>query len=138
MAGPVQNNPNQAIQNRPPLEPKMTKCERLKRITKIALAILVTLAVFWINPATFLISFVIGVAFSKQIQKAIDRIKTFVSHYRWSVTAGTAVFALLTLPIFIATASATWSCYFGSYVSQRAQEKWREKQQAQDVRLPIG
>lgn len=100
-----------------------SKCEKAKRIIKIALTALLSITLAWINPATFLISFIVGVAFSKSVQKAVDRIKGFISHYKWPVMAGCAIMAFFTLPVFIATASAAWSAYLGSYLSKGNQKK---------------
>lgn len=107
--------------------------EKIKLVAKIAFSILLSLALFWANPAIFFISFVIGVAFSKAIQKAVDKIKTFVLQHKWPVLVGCAVMAVLVLPVFVATGSVIWSAHVGSYLSQKAQQSREQRRAAAAV-----
>lgn len=102
-------------------EKKTTTCDKIKFVAKIAFSILLSLTLFWINPALFFVSFVVGVAFSKTVQKAVDKIKIFMEHYRWPAVGASALLAAMVFPVFLATGSVIWSAYMGSYLSQRAQ-----------------
>lgn len=99
------------------------KMEKAKLIAKIAFSILVSLVLFWMNPTIFFISFVVGVAFSKAIQKAVDKITTFIKQYKWPTLAGCIIMATLVWPVFIASGVVIWSAYMGSYLSQCAQKE---------------
>jgi hypothetical protein len=91
--------------------------EKVKLVVKVIFSTLLSIVLFWINPATFFISFVVGVAFNQ-----VDKIKTFMLHYKWVMVAGCAIMAVLALPVFIATSSVIWSAYMGSYLMQKAQK----------------
>ena len=106
-------------------EPKKTTLEKVKLAVKVVFAILLSLVLLWVNPGIFFISFVIGVAFSKTIQKAIEKIKMFILNYKLPVAVGMGILAVLVLPVFIATGSAIWSAYVGSYLSQWVLEKMK-------------
>jgi hypothetical protein len=97
------------------------KCEKVKKVAKVVFSILLSLVFLCINPAIFFISFVIGLAFSKSIQKAVDKIKLFMSEYKWQTAVGCVLASILLLPVAIATGSVIWSAYMGSHLSQRAQ-----------------
>lgn len=96
--------------------------DKVKQVAVVAFSVLLSFFLFWVNPATFFISFVVGVAFSHVVQKAIDKITTFMVQYKWPVIAGCGVMAILVLPVFVAMASCTWSAYVGCYLSKRAQD----------------
>lgn len=104
--------------------------EKIKSAAKIVFSILLSLALFWVNPAIFFISFVVGVAFSKKIAAAVKRIQVFVQQHRWPVLGACSVMAALVLPVFIATGSAIWSAHVGSWLSQKAQEAYHAKRRA--------
>ena len=95
--------------------------EKIKTVAKVVFSILLSLVLFSVNPGIFFISFVAGVAFSKTVQQAVDKISIFMKHYKKSAVAGVVLSALLVLPFFIATGSAVWAAHMGSVLSQRAQ-----------------
>ncbi len=99
-----------------------TALEKVKYIAKIAFSILLSLVLFWVNPAIFFVSFVIGVAFNKVMQKAVDKIKTFVLHHKLITTVGCVLLGVLVMPVFVAAGSVIWSLHIGSQLSQHAQD----------------
>lgn len=102
--------------------------QKVKEIAKIGFGILLSMGLFAINPGISFVSFVIGVAFSKAIDKAVHRIKTFMIKYKWPVIAGSVLMAGLVLPVFIATGTVIWNLYTGSYLSLKAQDKLKKKE----------
>lgn len=101
--------------------------EKVKIVVKVVFSILLSLALLCINPAIFFVSFVIGVAFSNAIQKAIDKIKIFVMNYKLPVIAASIVGGVFLLPIVLATGTVIWSAFVGSYLSKKAQESFEKK-----------
>lgn len=111
--------------------------EKIKTVAKVVFAILLSLVLFWINPSIFFISFVVGIAFSQVLKKAIDKINVFMKHYKWPVLGGCAVLAALALPASIAVSSAVWAAHVGSFLSIKAQEAYQAKKRAAMLAAPI-
>lgn len=99
-------------------------------ITKLALSILLTVALVWANPGISFISFMVGIAFSNKIKKSIDRIEIFIIHYKWVAVPGICLLGVFMWPILIGTGSSIWSAHVGSFLSRRAQEAFARKQAA--------
>lgn len=102
-----------------PVNPRL---EKVKLVVKVIFSVLLSLAFFSINPAMFFVSFVIGVAFNKAVQEAVEKIKMFVLNYKFAVAIGCVAMGVIVLPVFIAAVSVVWSAYVGSYLSARAQQ----------------
>lgn len=103
-------------------EPPKKAIEKVIVVAKVVFSILLSLVLFAINPAIFFVSFVIGVAFNKAIQEAVDKIKVFILNYKFPFAVGCVLSGIIVLPVFIATGSVVWAAYMGSYLSTRAQK----------------
>lgn len=106
--------------------PKKSVAQKIKHVAKIIFSLLLTALSFFINPIISFISFVVGVAFSKVVEKAVEKIQNFVKRYKWPVLVGCAILTGLALPIVLATGSVMWNAYIGSYLSNKAQDQMRE------------
>lgn len=104
---------------------ELTCCEKIKKIALVTFSVLLCAALYWVNPATFFVSFVVGIAFSKVMAKAVDKIKTFISQHKWPAIVGFGVVCFFSLPVFFAVGTAAWGLFCGSYLSNRAQESFK-------------
>jgi hypothetical protein len=104
---------------------ELTCCEKIKKIALVTFSVLLCAALYWVNPATFFVSFVVGIAFSKVMSKAVDKIKTFISQHKWPAIVGFGVVCFFSLPVFFAVGTAAWGLFCGSYLSNRAQESFK-------------
>lgn len=102
--------------------------QKIKEIAKIGFGILLSIGLFAINPGISFVSFVIGIAFSKAIEKAVLRIQAFMIKYKWPVIVGSVLMAGLVLPVFIATGTVIWNLYTGSYLSLKAQDQLKKRE----------
>lgn len=102
--------------------------QKIKEIAKIGFGILLSIGLFAINPGISFVSFVIGIAFSKAIEKAVLRIQAFMIKYKWPVIVGSVLMAGLVLPVFIATGTVIWNLYTGSYLSIKAQDQLKKRE----------
>ncbi|MBN9377841.1 MAG: hypothetical protein BGO14_04105 [Chlamydiales bacterium 38-26] len=102
--------------------------QKVKEIAKIGFGILLSVGLFAINPGISFVSFVIGIAFSKAIEKAVLRIQAFMIKYKWPVIVGSVLMAGLVLPVFIATGTVIWNLYTGSYLSLKAQDQLKKRE----------
>ncbi|KIC73202.1 hypothetical protein DB42_CE00070 [Neochlamydia sp. EPS4] len=96
---------------------------KVKEVANVVFISLLTIALFATNPGMCFISLVIGIAFSKSIDKAVNRIKVFLSAYSVPVIIGCWGIGMLVLPVFLATAAVIWQASLGSYLSKKANEK---------------
>lgn len=78
-------------------------------ITKIAVACFL----YWMNPTLFAVGFVLGMIFPEKMEKTIHKIKEIWNRQPISMMVLLGTAAVLSLPVFMATASVLMGGYAG-------------------------
>lgn len=93
---------------------------KVLNVIKIIFAVALTVFFFWTNPSIFAVCFLVGISFSKRVQKTINKIRFVVSKQVWPFLILGGAASVLSLPVFFATSSCLWAAYLGSQLYLQA------------------
>ncbi len=120
-AANVNNQPPQVPIARPVVNP--SKWEKVKTIALYVIGTLAVVLLFYINPTTFAIGFVLGFLFDDFVMQQVEKIKLIVKETPIPIIIGIGVGAIMALQVVLGGASFAYAAYCGSLLSIKAKEK---------------